>query len=632
MDAGADREPGRRGRIAAWLWAAAAIVCWGVMFPVGDLLMKEGSMQPASVGAFRYLLASPILFAAGFALRGRAMLPRSARDWLALALLGLVGSAAMAQLLFLAQESVASVNASLLEAYVPMQVLLLAALGGARTTWRHAASVALGFAGCLLVLRALDGSGVRLAALSRGDLFVFLSGLCWAVYTAWGRGPARRLGGLPFTAWTVLFGALWLLAWQVASGEPVTPPRSRLEWGCVLFLAVFPTSVAFLGWNEAQKGVSLAHLSFLEYVPPLVAAVAGVAFFGETVTPWQWLGIAVVVLSARLLPRAPAAPRPFAVVERAEDVAPGRGGVVLAAGFFDGVHVGHRALLGAARDLARARGAAVWALTFEPHPLAVLAPDRAPPPLSPGARRFEALAAAGLDGCLRLPFTRELAALPPADFVARCLLPLARRAGRLAVAAGPNWRFGAGRAGSLADCAAAGIETLEVPLALRGGRPVSSTRVREAVAAGDLAEAAALLGRPYETDETALPAAAGRGVGSALGAPTANVMPAAPVMPPPGVYALDVTLPGETAPRRAVANYGFRPTFPDARPDRPLLEIHVPGFSGDLHGAPLRLAWLRRLRDERAFGSPDELAAQIAADAAAAAALGAGGAGGRAAP
>jgi len=291
------------GRIAPWLWAWAAIFCWGVMFPVGDLLMKEGAMPPASVGMSRYLLASPILFAAGFALRGRAMVPRGARDWLALAGLSLVGSAAMAQLLFVAQGTVASVNASLLEAYVPMQVLVLAMLGGARTTWRHVASVALGFAGCLLVLRALDGSGLRLGALSRGDLLVFLSGLCWAVYTAWGRPVARRLGGLPFTAWTVLFGGLWLLAYQLAAGAPVVPPRTGLEWRCILFLAVFPTGVAFLGWNEAQKGVPLSHLSFLEYVPPLVAAATGALFFRERIDAWQWLGIAVVILSARLLPR-----------------------------------------------------------------------------------------------------------------------------------------------------------------------------------------------------------------------------------------------------------------------------------------------------------------------------------------
>ena len=307
------------------------------------------------------------------------------------------------------------------------------------------------------------------------------------------------------------------------------------------------------------------------------------------------------------------------IAERPEDVEGGAGGVVLAAGFFDGVHLGHRAILDAAHDLARERGAAAWALTFDPHPLAVLAPDRAPPLLTPGPMRFDALAAAGVERCLRLPFTPETAALAPADFASRVLVPIAARAGALAVVAGPNWRFGSGRAGTLASLP---FETLEVPFVDRGGAPVSSTRIREAIAAGNLGEAAAMLGRPYETRETALPAASGRGVGTALGAPTANVFPSAPVLPPPGVYALDVRLPGETAPRRAVANFGFRPTFPDARPDRPLLEIHLLGaVPDDLHGTPLSIFWLRRLRDERTFDTPAALATQIRSDAAEAAAI-----------
>lgn len=293
--------PGRGRKAAAWAWALAAVFFWGVMFPVGDLLMKEGSMAPASVGAFRYLLAAPALLAAAFAAHGRRALPSGVRDGIAVALLGLVGSAAMAELLFVAQESVASVNASLLEAYVPMQVLVLSAACGARTTARQAAGVALGFAGSLFVLRAADFGGLRLGVLSRGDLFVFLSGFCWAVYTALGRPVARRLGGLPFTAWTVLAGGVWLLLWQVANGETPTPPSTRLEWACVLFLAAFPTGVSFLGWNEAQKGVALHHLGFLEYFPPLVAAATGAAFFGETTTPCQWFGIAVVIASAALV-------------------------------------------------------------------------------------------------------------------------------------------------------------------------------------------------------------------------------------------------------------------------------------------------------------------------------------------
>jgi len=308
------------------------------------------------------------------------------------------------------------------------------------------------------------------------------------------------------------------------------------------------------------------------------------------------------------------------IVERPEDVVGGSGGVVLAAGFFDGVHVGHRAILREARERARVRGAAAWALTFDPHPLAVLAPDRAPALLTPGATRFEALEAAGAEGVLALPFTPELAAMEPAEFVRRVLGAVP---GPVAVVAGPDWRFGRGRAGRLADLPAlsgGAVEAHEVPFVDVAGAPASSSRVRDAVRAGQLALATALLGRPYAIREHALGAGEGRGVGTKLGAPTANVQPESPVLPPTGVYAVDVAVRAERgAPalraRRAVANFGFRPTFPDARPDRPLLEVFIPGFEGDLHGRALDIAWRRRLRGERAFESPAALAAQIRADA-----------------
>lgn len=284
-----------------FLWALAAIVCWGAMFPVGDVLMKDGSVPPESVGMLRYLLATPVLLGVGCLLRGpRAMFPRRATDWAFLAVLGLVGAAAMAQLLFIAQKTIPSVNASLLEAYVPMQVMVLGFLTGKGARLRQILSVVLGFVGTLLVLRALDGHGLQLATLRFGDLLIFLSGLCWSIYTAWGRGLATRLGGLVFTTWTVFFGGVWLLLYQLARGMVPTLPTTGLLWGCVLFLAVFPTSIAFFGWNEAQKTVDLARLSFLEYFTPLVAALCAVLFIGEGVTAWQWLGIAVVIASAKL--------------------------------------------------------------------------------------------------------------------------------------------------------------------------------------------------------------------------------------------------------------------------------------------------------------------------------------------
>ena len=294
---------------------------------------------------------------------------------------------------------------------------------------------------------------------------------------------------------------------------------------------------------------------------------------------------------------------------------------VFCAGFFDGVHLGHRALLAAGVEEARKRGAAPVALSFDPHPAAVLRPGAVPALVVPETpRRMELLAAAGMRACLLVPFTRETADTPPGDFVRRVFGPWLGGEGRsCALACGPNWRFGAGRAGTpetLREMAGGRIDVRVVPLAVFSGAPVSSSRVRAAIRDGDVALAAGLLGRPWETPVVALGASLGRGVGTRLGAPTANALVSGALKPPPGVYALDVRLGGESAWRRAVANYGFRPTFPDARPGEPLLEIHVlGGFSGDLHGRALDVRWLSRLRDERRFESPEALAAQIRADA-----------------
>ena len=293
-------------RFTGYLWASAAVFCWGAMFPVGDALMKDGSLLPSSVGMLRYLIAAPVLFGIGCLLHGRrAMLPSSFRDLLLLCVLGLVGGAAMAQLLFVAQRTVSAVNASLLESYVPVQVALLGLLEGRRLGPRRIASIALGFLGTLLILRAIDAGGIQLEALRRGDLLIFLSGLCWSVYTAWGRGLATRLGGLAFTTWTVFFAGLWLLLLHVPMHAVPTLPHNATEWACILFLAIFPTGIAFFGWNEAQKSVPLPHLSFMEYFTPFVAALCAVAFRHDTVTAWQWLGIAIVIASAALQERRP---------------------------------------------------------------------------------------------------------------------------------------------------------------------------------------------------------------------------------------------------------------------------------------------------------------------------------------
>lgn len=289
--------------------------------------------------------------------------------------------------------------------------------------------------------------------------------------------------------------------------------------------------------------------------------------------------------------------------------------VVLAAGFFDGVHTGHRRVLDAAIGQARAAGGQAWALTFDQHPLAILDPERRPPMLTTIGHRLDLLAATGLDGCLMLPFTTQLAALPPEAFLARITDGPGRPVG--AVCCGDNWRFGNHAAGSPAWLRThGGIAATVVPPVFYEGAPVSSTRIREAIRAGELAAAAAMLGRPYAVRETVRH---GRGVARTLGMATANFHPDAEVMPPVGVYAIRSAI-GDRA-VDGVASLGFRPTFADARPPQPVLEVHFFDFEGDLYGATLETAFIARIRDERRFPSPEALARQVREDIAAARAV-----------
>ena len=295
--------------------------------------------------------------------------------------------------------------------------------------------------------------------------------------------------------------------------------------------------------------------------------------------------------TVRGLPSAPPDHRPSAV----------------ALGVFDGVHLGHRAILGAAVAHARATGSPAVACTFEPHPLEVLQPDRAPLPITTLDERLELIAACGVDESVVLAFTRELAHMEPEAFVKDVLVD--RLAARQVVV-GFNHRFGRaarGDAALLRDLGARGgfgVDVIE-PLTV-DGVPVSSTAIRAALGRGDLEAAVRMLGRPYTLPGKVV---AGAGRGRTLGFPTANIAPDRPVLVAPGVYACTIEVAGQ--PRRAVVNVGVRPTFDEKTL---AIEAYLLDFSGDLYGQTVRLTFRSRVREERRFSSVDALRAQIAAD------------------
>lgn len=306
--------------------------------------------------------------------------------------------------------------------------------------------------------------------------------------------------------------------------------------------------------------------------------------------------------------------RALDLVEIYGETAPGSHSVV-AVGVFDGVHLGHLRLLHQLLEMASTLQGMPTVVTFANHPDQILR-GAAPPPLCSVPLRLRLLRRAGVSRLVLLEFEPRLQNMTPREFAGEVLVRRLRTRGLLL---GYDSALGKDRAGTpqhfqelgreLGFAVATG-DPLEVD-----GQPISSTRIRDAIARGDLVAARRLLGR--------FPGALGNVVhgdarGRTLGFPTANVALQPGALPPPGVYAVDAVVDGATWP--AVANLGTRPTFAAGTgcPPAPSLEVHILDFDGDLYGRELEVAFLQLLRQERRFADARELRAQIAADVAAA--------------
>ena len=276
----------------------------------------------------------------------------------------------------------------------------------------------------------------------------------------------------------------------------------------------------------------------------------------------------------------------------------------VAVGNFDGVHRGHRALVAEAVRLAAARAVPAVVLTFDPHPSRVVAPASAPAALMTLDQKAEALARLGVDALAVLPFTPSIAAEEPAAFASEVLRGALDAA---VVVIGDNFRFGRGRAGDAATLRTLGFAVVEVSPVLHDGSRVSSSRIRAALAAGDVALAAALLGRAHAIEGRVV---RGEGRGRTLGIPTANLEPWNETLPAPGVYAAWAWPAGGPG-LASVVNIGRRPTFGGRDIS---VEAHLLDYAGDLYGQALGLSFVTRIRGEEKFPGPEALVARIRKD------------------
>ena len=286
------------------------------------------------------------------------------------------------------------------------------------------------------------------------------------------------------------------------------------------------------------------------------------------------------------------------------------GPCALTIGNFDGVHLGHRKILRRLVAIAGERGWKSAALTFDPHPTVVVAPARTPLLLTSPERRAELMASEGVDQVLILPFTPELAALSPEAFVRDLVVG---RLGAKAVLVGEDFHFGQAQSGDvhmLAELGSqAGFETEIVGAVMCRGRSVSSSAIRELLPAGSVSLAARFLSGAYAIEGDVV---GGHGIGSKQTVPTLNLQTAAEIVPAPGVYATRTRDLSDGREWNSVTNVGYRPTF--GGDDQLTIETYLLDPFDGRNPARIRVAFLRRMREERKFASVEELKARILKD------------------
>ncbi len=281
---------------------------------------------------------------------------------------------------------------------------------------------------------------------------------------------------------------------------------------------------------------------------------------------------------------------------------------VVAIGNFDGVHIGHQAIFRMLSDTAKKKNGTSIVLTFEPHPLRIIAPERAPKILTPYKDKITFIKSFDVDVVICVNFTREFAHIEAEEFVEKILY---RTIGAQEIFIGSNYRFGKGRKGSPQLLKELGekfgfkvnvVEDIRI-----NDVTVSSSRIRTLIAKGKIEEAAALLGRQYSVIGIVIEGAK-RGK-SLLNTPTANIAIFSELLPKDGVYAVTVDMDGKTY--RGAANVGYNPTFEDKKFS---FEVHILDFDGNLLGKMLRVNFIKRIRDEIKFSNVNDLTRQIRKD------------------
>lgn len=297
------RERNKKSHIGIF-WAALSVVCWGTLFPAASYLLRRGNVDCYSMGQIRFTLAGLVMLTVYSASKHAVPWHGFTRkDWGAI-ICQSAFAAAMSCALFYGQSlGIPVVNAAMLEAEAPLLIFMLGILIlHNRTSLLQTLGLVFGFCGSLFVLKVISSEGVMIKSFTLGDMMVMLGAICWALYTVLSNRTIKRIGGLLYTGWSVLFAGLWILLFQMVFRFPYHFPKALPDVFCTLYLGLIPTALAFFSWNNAQRYISTGLLAISGYFTPILTALLGWLLFREAITLIQCGGMILVIGSALIEP------------------------------------------------------------------------------------------------------------------------------------------------------------------------------------------------------------------------------------------------------------------------------------------------------------------------------------------
>ncbi len=284
------------------IWSLTSAFLWSTTFVCARYLMRDRVVDPVSLSFFRFFTGGVILFLFGYFFMRTKLFTLKTKDIPELALLAVFGVVGMSVLLFFGQQTTTAINTSMIMQINPIVIFFLSLLIGERVSFMQFLGIILSLTGCLLVVEVVTMRGFTydFNHLS-GDLIIFASASCWAIYSVFGKNAVKRLGGFAVTTWTMLFGAIELLfLFMILPGER-TVPNAGFTWSIIIYIAIFPTAIAFFAWFEAMDKIDLPLLNVMQYLTPVFTIILAWLILAERISLLNTIGIILVIAGVMLI-------------------------------------------------------------------------------------------------------------------------------------------------------------------------------------------------------------------------------------------------------------------------------------------------------------------------------------------